>query len=199
MGKPIPLTPGQYFHVFNRGNNGENIFLEKRNYVYFLHLYLKYITPIADTFAYCLMRNHFHLLIRIHNVPDGYKFEDWQAYVSLQYGNLFSTYTKAINLATGRHGSLFEKPFKRILVSNERYFANLVRYIHQNPQAHGFVDDFRDWHWSSYDAMLTTKATSVKRDVVIEWFGGQDEFVTSHDVDIDADGIRKFVDGDWFD
>jgi putative transposase len=60
-----PLYPGGYYHVFNRGNNGENVFLEKRNYPYFLSLYTKYIEPIAETYAYCLLRNHFHLLVRI--------------------------------------------------------------------------------------------------------------------------------------
>jgi putative transposase len=60
-----PLSPGGYYHIFNRGNNGENVFLEKRNYPYFLSLYTKYIEPIAETFAFCLLRNHFHLLVRI--------------------------------------------------------------------------------------------------------------------------------------
>jgi REP element-mobilizing transposase RayT len=61
----IPLLPGRYYHVLNRGNNRENLFIEERNYAYFLQLYGKYISPIADTFAYCLLRNHFHLLIRV--------------------------------------------------------------------------------------------------------------------------------------
>jgi hypothetical protein len=49
-----PLVPGTYYHIYNRGNNGENLFLEKRNYPYFLSLYEKHIGPIADTFAFCL-------------------------------------------------------------------------------------------------------------------------------------------------
>jgi len=60
-----PLQPGMYYHIYNRGNNRENLFLEKRNYPYFLTLYAKHIEPIADTCAYCLLRNHFHLSVRI--------------------------------------------------------------------------------------------------------------------------------------
>jgi REP element-mobilizing transposase RayT len=60
-----PLIPGCYYHIYNRGNNGENIFREERNYRYFLQLYVKYIVPIAVTYAYCLLANHFHLLVRI--------------------------------------------------------------------------------------------------------------------------------------
>jgi len=66
--KPIPLQYGLYYHIYNRGNNRENIFLEERNYRYFLQLYLKYIEPIAWTFAYCLLRNHFHFLVRIKDL-----------------------------------------------------------------------------------------------------------------------------------
>ncbi len=60
-----PLTPGHYYHIYNRGNNKENLFLEERNYRYFLQLYIQHIFPIADTFAYCLLRNHFHLFVRV--------------------------------------------------------------------------------------------------------------------------------------
>ena len=65
MTSPAPLEYGQYYHIYNRGNNREDVFYEERNYRHFLSLYAKYILPIADTYAYCLLRNHFHLLVRI--------------------------------------------------------------------------------------------------------------------------------------
>ena len=55
-----PLQFGQYYHIYNRGNNRENLFAEQRNYPYFLKLYAKHILPVAKTFAYCLLPNHFH-------------------------------------------------------------------------------------------------------------------------------------------
>jgi REP element-mobilizing transposase RayT len=68
---PPPLEPGCYYHIYNRGNNGEDLFREQRNYAYFFKLYAHLVSPVADTFVYCLMRNHFHLLIRIKDdVPD---------------------------------------------------------------------------------------------------------------------------------
>ena len=62
------LRPCQYYHVYNRGINGEDLFREERNYRYFLEKYAQYIEPVAETYAYCLLGNHFHLLVRIRDV-----------------------------------------------------------------------------------------------------------------------------------
>ena len=65
MTSPSPLLFDTYYHLYNRGVNRENIFFEERNYEYFLNLYWKYIGPVVDTRAYCLLCNHFHLAIRV--------------------------------------------------------------------------------------------------------------------------------------
>lgn len=65
-----PIEFGHYYHIYNRGNNGDIIFFEDKNYTYFLSLYLKYIHPIADTFCWCLLKNHFHFLIRIKELDE---------------------------------------------------------------------------------------------------------------------------------
>ncbi|SHF99593.1 hypothetical protein SAMN05444274_11740 [Mariniphaga anaerophila] len=62
---PVSLEYGQFYHIYNRGINGCNLFRESENYEYFLHLYDKYVSPVADTFAWVLMRSHFHFLVRI--------------------------------------------------------------------------------------------------------------------------------------
>ena len=56
---------GQTYHIYNRGNNGEDLFREERNYSYFLNLFAEKVYPVVDIFSYCLMRNHFHLVIRV--------------------------------------------------------------------------------------------------------------------------------------
>jgi hypothetical protein len=73
MSKPIPLEYGHYYHVYNRGINRQNLFIEDRNFRYFLELYAKHITPIAHTFAYCLLYNHFHFLVRIKTIAEQMK------------------------------------------------------------------------------------------------------------------------------
>jgi REP element-mobilizing transposase RayT len=63
----MPLKPDTVYHIYNRGNNREDLFKEERNYPYFLDKYFQYVSPLADTYAYCLMKNHFHILLRIKN------------------------------------------------------------------------------------------------------------------------------------
>jgi len=61
------LEPDRIYHLYNRGINGENIFKEERNYSYFLTKYAQYIEPIAETFAYGLLKNYFHIAIRVRS------------------------------------------------------------------------------------------------------------------------------------
>jgi putative transposase len=189
MPSPGPLEPDQTYHIYNRGNSGEPLFREERNYRYFLKLYAHYIEPIAETFAYCLLNNHFHFLVRI---------KDCQSYPpSRAFANLFGTYTKAFNKAYQRTGSLFEKPFRRQLVDHDRYFTALIAYIHRNPQKHGFVDDFRDWPYSSYHAILSTQATRIRRAGVLDWFDGPAGFKEAHVALVDEAALEPLIAEDW--
>jgi hypothetical protein len=65
MTSPSPLLYDTYYHIYNRDVNGENIFVEERDYDLFLRLFEKHLIPVADLFAYCLLWNHFHLSVRI--------------------------------------------------------------------------------------------------------------------------------------
>jgi putative transposase len=203
MTSPNPLSFDTYYHIHNRGINGENIFLEERNYGYFLNLYGKYIEPVAETFAYCLLKNHFHLLIRTKSEEE--ILEEKQTLMvsknlrvlrpdpSTSFSNFFNAYAKGINKTHGRTGSLFQHPFGRVPVTSDVQFHAVVRYIHQNPQKHGFVDDFRDWQYSSYDAMLSEKPTRLHRTMVLEWFGGRDEYAASHLMLMDESQSKLFA------
>ena len=93
---------------------------------------------------------------------------------------MFNAYTKAINKAYGRVGGLFQGRFGRIEVTTDSYFTNLIYYIHHNPQKHGLVDDFREWTWSSYGAMLSALPTRMNRPAVLDWFGGAQRFAAYH-------------------
>jgi len=231
MTSPSPLLYDTYYHIYNRGNNRENIFIQERNYDYFMKLYEKYINPIADTFAYCLLRNHFHVSLRTKSeeeileykktlkVSSVNKNRDEQGslanqgmsqsrkplgsdslgsnYLSQQFSNFFNAYTKSINNAYDRTGSLFQHPFGRVPITSDRQFWNVIAYIHQNPQKHKFVDDFRDWKWSSYGVLLFEKPTKLNRDVVMEWFGGKQEYLDLHEQWVSDADAKWFAEDDY--
>lgn len=148
---PEPLLEDQYYHIYSRGNNGETLFRERRNFPHFLKLYAKYIEPVAETYAYCLLRKHFHFLIRVKAEEPDVVLK--QLNPSRQFNNLFIAYAKAFNKAYDRTGALFESPFHRKGVADNVYLTTVIIYIHRNPQKHGLVDDYRDWPHSSYRAI----------------------------------------------
>lgn len=204
--KSIPLEYGNFYHIYNRGINGCNLFRENENYEYFLHLYEKYISKVADTFAWVLMRNHFHLLVRIkreneigfmgetpeglkntsgsgENLSESYRPEsvsNKKYKPSSQFSHLFNAYTKAINKRYNLTGSLFEHPFRRVRVTSNDQLKYLVYYIHHNPIHHGFCEHFLEYPWSSYITMVSPKATRLKRTEVLDWFGDKSNFEKYH-------------------
>ncbi|PWK22095.1 hypothetical protein LV89_03480 [Arcicella aurantiaca] len=89
------LEPMRVYHIYNRGINGENIFKEERNYKYFLQKYAQYIEPIADTFAYCLLKNHFHIAIRTKSEAEIIEFYVRRKTKDSQYKEVENTMSNA--------------------------------------------------------------------------------------------------------
>ena len=170
----MTLNFGKYYHIFNRGNNREMLFREEKNYHYFLDRYVKYLYPIVDTYAYCLLPNHFHFLVRIKDLQGVRNGKNQSLKTpSKHFSNLFNAYTKAINKTYQRTGSLFEKPFHRKEVKQHNHLKQLVLYIHFNPQKHGIISDYRLWPFSTYEEILHEQPTRIQRLDVLNWFGGQ--------------------------
>ena len=198
--KEIPLEANKFYHVYNRGNNRANLFYSTENYRYFLRKYNQYLSAFIDTYAYCLLPNHFHLLISVKEfplaveappiakVPPFKRVEPLntteplktEALISLQFRKFFTSYSMSINKQENRVGSLFQKNFKRIEVNSTDYLKNLVFYIHANPQLHRLIDDFKMYPWSSYNGMLIDKPTKLKRENVLDWFDNKDNYSAYH-------------------
>lgn len=168
------LQFGSYYHIFNRGINSDVLFKEKSNFEYFLKLYDTHIEPIADTFAWCLMKNHFHFLVRI-KVKEELK-SDKIILPSQSFSNLFNAYTKAFNKYYNRHGALFERPFRRKEINYDNYFQNVIIYIHNNPVHHKVCEHPLEYPWSPYLTCLSDKPTRLKRNEVINNFISVENF-----------------------
>ncbi|MBI3718783.1 MAG: hypothetical protein HY252_09330 [Sphingobacteriales bacterium] len=178
-----PLSEGYYYHIYNRGINGENIFNREENYRYFLHQYQYYLSDAVDTYCYILLKNHFHLLVFVkENIEverkDGKGFIRLDA--SKQFSHFFNSYAQAFNKMYKRTGGLFESPFHRKQIKEDIYFTRLVYYIHTNAQKHGFVQDFREWNHSSYKTVISDYETFLKREELLKWFNGKGEFEKFH-------------------
>ena len=203
-----PLVQGNFYHIYNRGNNRENLFPQERNYLYFMDLWWKHINPIAETWAYCLLKNRFHAVVYIkeqsdltglimNSVSQNSRVDKNNSPIvsrgdqsglnekkpkdpSQYFSNFFNAYSRGLNIATQRTGALFERPFKRIPIDNESYLMRLIVYIHQNPQKHGFVLDFKDWNYSSYNSIIGNNPTRLQRNKTLQLFGSREDFIRIH-------------------
>lgn len=160
-----------WYHIFNRGNNQQRIYFNRQNYLFFIGKIRKQILPFANVLAYCLMPNHFHLLVHVKPRP-----ARWACGPAGEKGNknnraggknsrrpgihplvhkigiLQSSYTQAINKQRERTGSLFQSKTKAKNLSSgtRNYAVTCFYYIHQNPVEAGLVDKPEDWSYSSY-------------------------------------------------
>lgn len=192
------LDTGHYYHIYNHGVGGRDLFIDPDNYDYFLKLYDKYVSPVAETYAWVLMKNHFHVLVRVKEgdvavntviTPDrvlnpvgGNKRNDDGEILnpSLQFSRLFNAYAQAFNKWSGQRGSLFERPFKRKRIDHPDYLRNVVAYIHHNPVHHGFCRHPGEYQWSSYATCLSDKPTKLFRDAMMAWFDDRAAFMVWH-------------------
>lgn len=182
----IPLEPEKTYHIYNRTNGMERLFIMDNHYLEFLQKYKLYIAPIVETYAYCLIPNHFHLLVKVKPVEEIFQylqemysskdfsevtdFREVSKIISHQFGNLFSSYSQWFNKKMERKGALFMPNFKRKIVEDPFYFTQLVAYIHTNPIKHGLTTDLYEWTYSSFHAYASFKSSQVKTDIILDFF-----------------------------
>jgi len=174
----MQFEKNQLYHIFNQGNNRQKIFFERENYLFFLRKIRTYVLPYADIFAWCLMPNHFHLMVMVNEVELVSARALLGAKPSLSrsfnqsIGIMLRSYTNAINKQRKTSGSLFRQKTKAECVSctnevtpsfynengstkidtqnpEQQYPQNCFDYIHQNPVKARLVKNTTDWEFSS--------------------------------------------------
>ncbi|MBI2427560.1 MAG: transposase [Ignavibacteriales bacterium] len=138
----MPFEKDKFYHLYNRSNNNELVFIEDTNYLFFLKKFKKLLKPFCAVIAYCLMPTHFHFLIRSET--------EHSDNLSSGVAVLLRSYTHAINIRYRRHGNLFQQNTKAKIVEDESYLLTLINYIHQNPLRAKLVENIGDWKYSSY-------------------------------------------------
>ena len=181
------LRAGQTYHLYNRGNNRQHIFLESENYLYFLRQLRRYLLPVViDVIAYCLMPNHYHLLIFL-------KTDD----LSRPMQRFSLSYTKAINKRYARVGALFQGRFKAAIVETDPYLLHLSRYIHLNPVLAGLVKQPENWEYSSYQEYVGVRQGSLPSpQAVLSQFPSSSDYQRFVQSYMDSD--KKIIEGVTF-
>lgn len=158
------------YHVMMRGIDKRNIFVEEDDYKKFLH-YIEKAKEKSDffLFAYCLMTNHIHLLIKEGKEDIG----DSIRRISVGYAQYH-------NRKNGRVGHLFQNRYQSEVVNDDNYLLVVLRYIHQNPLKVGMVKAIGDYKWSSYSDYLNSQRAIVDRDIVMGYFINAEKFIEFH-------------------
>ena len=144
----VPLCPGECYHLYNRGVNRWDIFFDDDNYAFFLYNIDRYLLPVLDVLAYCLMPNHYHIVALIKETSEVGPTSE----VSSAMMKLSVSYTKAINHRYDRVGPLFQGAFQSRHIDNNLYLWQLIGYVHHNPVEAGLVKSPEEWTYSSWRA-----------------------------------------------
>jgi putative transposase len=165
--RQVILQTGNYYHVYNRGNNRQLIFFERDNYIYFLRQLRNHLIENGvDLIAYCLMPNHYHLLVYLKTD----RFSQLMQSFTLSY-------VKALNKRYQRVGSLFQGRFEAIHVDREEYLLHLTRYIHLNPVRANIVEKAENWEFSSYQEYIDMRRGALSKiDEVRSHFNSADDY-----------------------
>lgn len=172
---------GEFYHIYNRGNARGDIFLDEQDYSFFL-LRLKQnlfpeinsklrIQPLpANSFSllcYCLMPNHFHLLLK----------QNKEINPSKLLLKLCTSYSMYFNKKYNQVGHIFQDSFKQVNIDEDSYLNWLSCYIHQNPKVAGLIENLEDYKWSSYPEFIGKSFSNLcSKEIVLDKFKNRDHY-----------------------
>lgn len=174
-----------FYHIYSRSINQEKLFKSHENYRFFLKQWAKYLAPYFDTYAYALIPNHFHFLVKVRPIDEGFlacakqeqtrRSEKFIAekvgineFLEDQMKRFLGSYCAAFNKQEDRTGSLFQKRFKRVQINNEVQLLYMIAYQHHNPIHHQLAKDFESWPYTSYAAIGSNSPTNICRNAVLK-------------------------------
>lgn len=169
------IEPGKIYHIYNRGINHEKLFYQKEDYHLFLDRFRRYLQPKVILYAYCLIPNHYHFLLKIDEAVDHREF-------CYSMASMLTSYTNKINLKYGRKGSLYQGRYRRREVQGINYFRRLIIYIHLNPLKHDVCSWAELYMFSSYKDYVSKNSNLISSFSVIEAFDSLENFIHVHEI-----------------
>ncbi len=197
------FVPENYYHVFNRTNNKELLFLNDSNRFYFMDLIKNKLEGFANVLAFSILDTHFHYCIYIKSkedilmkinrlrktdltasMHDFLKEEDNEKFfhdlISTRFSGAFNSYAQSFNKENSRNGNLFYKTYKHPLLTGDEHIKSIIYYIHHNARKHGIVDNFLDHEWHSYHLIKANDKTYVDIDLIMKIYDGLPNLIKHH-------------------
>lgn len=159
---PRISAPQYYYHIFSRGNNREPIFFENSDYGRFINNLDRFQQKYRyHLYAYCLLPNHFHLLLRPGKID-----------LSKIMQTLITAYSMYANKKHHHVGHVFQGRFKSIIVEKDEYLLQVLRYIYLNPVRAGLVNVIEEYPWSSYVKYFVTESKNpiIESEEILQMF-----------------------------
>ncbi|WP_407523025.1 hypothetical protein PDL71_16350 [Lacibacter sp. MH-610] len=197
-----PFEEGGIYHLYNCTNNRERLFITNENRHFFLRQYFKYISPFAETYAYNLLPNHFHVICCIRSaeviknhliaLDEASRLKTEKAFlnhtdtlfnelIEAQFHRFFTSYSMAFNKMFERRGNLFQRAFKRIRIKTDEQFLQTLVYVHANAVKHKLVNTLTAHPFTSYHEYLSNAPGNLNTTYVFDLLGGKERFIQFHE------------------
>ena len=181
----VLLEEDQIYHIYNRGVNKGKIFFSENGYDFFVYKMAFHFRETSSVIAYCLMPNHFHILVQVKK----------SEFVRKSLQPFLIAYTLSVNKDQGRIGPLFQGRYQANLINDDAYLLDCVKYIHLNPVKGGLVKTPKAWKYSSYHEFISPNHRSfIESSFIMRFFENLREFISFSESEIEEDKTTRFFD-----
>ncbi|MFO8128876.1 MAG: hypothetical protein R6T99_03115 [Bacteroidales bacterium] len=186
-----PIFSDSYYHIYNRAVRDNTLFYTESDMIIFLRKFRKFVMPYLNVLGFCLLPNHFHLIVKTVDSNDSQHFP---SLISEQFRKLFISHAVDINREEIREGTLFERPYRRIRIESENYLKYLLFYVHYNPEKHNIAYKFQDYRYSSYSLCFRKDQSIIDREFVSGLFNNDyGEYLEFHKHHHDEKIIKDLI------
>jgi putative transposase len=197
-----PFEFTSHYHLLFRSIDGIPLFKSINEKQFFLEKWKRFTDFIFETWAYCLLENHVHIIVKIKSaeeielgltkLPNESKTKSINQFLETKTAELFETvaerqlnsfmvsYANTYNNIIERKGGVFQQPFRRSLIFEDAHLQQAIVYVHANAQKHGLIKDFQEHNYNSYHDIIDGNESIVNAEAVLTFFGGIEKFISIH-------------------
>jgi putative transposase len=202
-----PFAAGNHYHLVFKSIDGVLLFRDENDYAIFLERFQQFTAIAFDNWAYCLLNNHAHFIIKVKSLENIVKtifktdqskqtvamkkllaslddLEILDTMIERQVNSFMVSYANYTKNKYHHDGGLFQKPFKRIAIDTDAYLQLAIIYVHANMVKHKIFDKYKEYLHSSYAAIITNNNLYCVSVAVIQFFGGIEKFTLLHEEQI---------------